>query len=71
MLLRRRHDALVLSTVLAPGLADPRDWPFLQREWESVLRPPTAGVIGAVMILQAQAIGTDPNALDPGVLDPS
>ena len=71
VVLRRLHDVLVLSVVRAPGDGDPRGWPELEREWKAVARPPTAGVIGVALILQARladpAAGLDPATLGPAV----
>ena len=54
-----------------PGDGDPRGWPELEREWKAVARPPTAGVIGVALILQARladpAAGLDPATLRPAV----
>jgi hypothetical protein len=72
IVLRRLREVLVLSVIRAPASdADPRGWVELEQEWDSVVRPPTAGVIGAVRIVQARLahpdVDVDPAALGPVV----
>ncbi len=59
---RRVHDVLCLSVVLAPDPAP--GWTELESRWESLLAPPTRGVLGSVRILQARL--SEPGAV-PGV----
>jgi hypothetical protein len=69
VVLRWLREVLVLSLIRAPGDGSPHAWPELEDEWNAVVRPPAAGVIGVTRILQARL--ADPAAdLDPAVLAP-
>lgn len=57
--LRRQHDLLSLSVVLAPTSgatpADPQGWKLLDQHWEQLAGEETAPLVGAVRIYQAVA----------------
>jgi len=73
VVVRRLHDVLCLSVVLAPAQA--QGWGELDAAWRAV-RPPTAPVVlGSVRILQARLVGSaatpDVTALAPVVAERS
>ena len=69
--LRRLREVAVLSVVRSPAPDDRCGWPELDQAWETVVRPPTPGVLGSARILQARladpAAALNPTDLGPGV----
>lgn len=71
VVVRRVHDVLCLSLVLAPAeeSGTAAGWTGLEARWQEVQEAPTAGVLGSVRILQARLTAPD-TELDVAALAP-
>ncbi|MFY1635766.1 CATRA conflict system CASPASE/TPR repeat-associated protein [Solwaraspora sp. WMMB335] len=70
VVLRRHHDLVVLSAVLAPGLAAGLpDWTGLDRTWSAIARARSTNLLGSVRIYQALTPGGAPAEAPPPIAD--
>ncbi|MEX5709696.1 CATRA conflict system CASPASE/TPR repeat-associated protein [Parafrankia sp. FMc6] len=54
MLLRREHDVLCLSVILAPPDRSGRDWPALSRRWDEAAADPPVGLLAVAELFQCR-----------------